>query len=87
MKTMYAKYPGRCSGCGTEIKKGTKIAWGRKEGAYHYNCKPSHNTRADAEYYAGIRDVERYRENKRWFGDEMAEAMEIEREMREGWDY
>lgn len=40
----------------------------------------------EQEYQRGIHDVENWRENRRMFGDEMAEQMEIEREMREG-DY
>jgi hypothetical protein len=33
-----------------------------------------------------MREVDNWHENRRMFGDETADAMEIERELREGWD-
>jgi hypothetical protein len=36
----------------------------------------------DAEYERGQREAREYLENRKWFGDEMAEALELEREMR-----
>jgi len=41
----------------------------------------------NSEYAKGIQDVETFNENRRWFGEEQAERMEIEKELREGWDY
>lgn len=38
--------------------------------------------RCDSEYAAGVADANRYLENRRFFGEEMAERMEIEQEMR-----
>lgn len=41
----------------------------------------------DREYAQGVADAERYMENRRMFGEELADRWEIERELREGWDY
>ncbi len=41
----------------------------------------------NAEYQKGVTDANNYMENKRWFGEEEAERMEIEKEFKEGWDY
>jgi hypothetical protein len=43
--------------------------------------------RDDAEYNAGIADVERWRMNKLVYGEEAAERMDIEDDLRRGWDY
>jgi hypothetical protein len=51
------------------------------------DCARREQAHDEAEYQRGIADVENWRENRRMFGDEVAERMEIEREMREGWDY
>lgn len=91
MKRFPAKYAGQCSACGREIEKGTMIKWSRSEGAFHENCAPTGPngtmTRADTEYHQGMADVDNWHENISMFGQEAADAMEIEREMREGWDY
>ncbi|MGH7165486.1 MAG: hypothetical protein ACREIS_08195 [Nitrospiraceae bacterium] len=89
MKTIAAKYATTCIGCGTTIKPGQTIT-GSRGGWYHgsgggQGCAPSADRVADREYHQGIQDVENWRENRRLFGDEAAEAMEIEREMREDW--
>lgn len=36
----------------------------------------------EADYQRGVQDARNWQENKRMFGDEMAERMEMEREMR-----
>lgn len=43
--------------------------------------------RDNSEYQKGIQDVANWQENKRMFGEEEAERMEIEKELRDGWDY
>ena len=45
--------------------------------------EPSGDARADAEYLAGARDANRYLDDKRMFGDEHAEQMEIERDLKD----
>jgi hypothetical protein len=84
MKILRAKYPGRCKGCGGEIKVGDRIAWAPGT-AYHINCKPSSDRKADQEYWRGRQEGAEYSMNRRLYGDELAEAWEIEREMKEGW--
>jgi len=44
-------------------------------------------SRDDREYQQGVRDYENWKFNQRLFGEEAAEVMEIERELKEGWDY
>jgi hypothetical protein len=84
-RTFAAKYDGVCCWCGTDFRKGIMIAKGR--GGYgHKDCRPSGNSRADGEYYAGRRDAARYQENVRYMGQEAADAEEFARELREGWD-
>lgn len=89
MRTITARYESTCAGCGTAIRPDQTIT-GSKRQWYHgagggQGCAPSGRQDLDREYIQGIRDVENWRENRRVFGDEAAEAMEIEREMREGW--
>jgi hypothetical protein len=43
--------------------------------------------REDAEYNRGRMEAEQYLMNKRLYGSELAEQWEMEREMRDGWDY
>ena len=86
MRKLTARRNDQCRGCGTAIRRGQTIAWSRETGAYHENCAPSGDRQADSQYYQGIQDAERWRENRRLFGDQMADAMELERELREGWD-
>lgn len=82
-RTITARHHGTCSGCGCDIRPGTRIS-GSQGAWYHLGCVPSHSPRLDAEYYAGIRDAENFRENRMLFGEEVAEAMEIENELRFG---
>lgn len=86
-----ARYPGACAGCGGKIKVGDTIV-GALRKYYHgtgdgQGCAPSRDPQGDSEYWKGRQDVDRWRENKAIFGEEAAEAMELERELREGWDY
>jgi hypothetical protein len=37
MKTMTAKYAGKCRTCGGRIEAGDTIRWGRAEGANHFD--------------------------------------------------
>jgi len=87
MKRMKARYDDTCSGCGCPIKAGSLIDYAGRGCVYHSGCAPSQDPAGDREYYKGRQDVERWHENKAIFGNEVAEQMEIEREMREGWDY
>lgn len=89
MKTIKANYESFCAGCGGSIAKGSTITGSRGGDWYHGSgggsgCAPSGDTRADAEYLRGARDVENWRENRALFGEEEAERMEIERELRDG---
>ncbi len=49
-------------------------------------CGTAHHTskcqRCEGEYQAGVNDAKRYQENRHWLGEEAAEALEIEQEMR-----
>lgn len=44
-------------------------------------------SRDNREYQQGIRDYDNWKFNQSIYGEEAAEAMEIERELKEGWDY
>lgn len=81
MKTMRARFAGTCKGCDCRIRKGELIQWSKKTGAYHFNCVPSSDSKADAEYYAGRADGERYLTNKAVYGAELAEQWEMEEEL------
>lgn len=90
MRTMTAKYAGTCAGCNRRFKKGTRIKWSRAtRETWHENCAPTGRdgayTRDDREYLAGVADANRYMDDVRIYGRELAEAWEIEREMREEW--
>jgi hypothetical protein len=80
MRMMTAKYAGTCAGCGQPIKKGTTIAYAGRGEVYHSNCKPSGDTQADQDYYAGLNDGRMYSEDRKMFGDELAEQFEMDRE-------
>lgn len=84
-KVFTARYAGRCHGCATAITPGQACRYAGRL-LYHDQCRPSNDRAADREYYQGIQDTERFHENRAMFGAETAERMEIEREMREGWD-
>jgi hypothetical protein len=84
---MKARYPGSCSGCHGAISVGAAIDYGGRGRMYHAGCAPSQDPAGDREYWQGRRDVDTYHENRALFGEETAEAMEIERDLREGWDY
>lgn len=87
MKKMRARFEGTCQGCNGPIQKGQWIQWERGKGAFHDGCAPTGHPRQDAEYMQGVQDARNWQENRRMFGDEVADRMEIERELREGWDY
>jgi len=91
MKTIKAKYDSTCAGCGSTIHKGDTITgtrgdWFHGSGAGQ-GCAPSGNARADAAYLQGAREANRYLEDKRMFGEELAEQWELERELADpdGW--
>ena len=86
-----AKYAGACRGCGGSIEPGTEIEWSRRGGSFHTGCRPSGQggrpSRGDHQYWQGRRDVDNWHENIRMFGQEAADRMEFERELREGDGY
>jgi len=50
MRTMFAKYAGRCRGCGESIAVGDQILWSRREGAHHDNGVCYRDTGIGARY-------------------------------------
>lgn len=84
-KMMEAKYAGACEGCGGQINPGDQIAWSRNDGTYHAGCKPSGNPAADREYWQGAAEANLWMTERRIYGDELADAWEMERELREDW--
>lgn len=94
---MRARFDGHCRNCGGAITAGDEIRRGSR-GWQHASCEPAGAYRSpaprdleraamDREYAQGVADAERYMETKRLFGEELADRWEIERELREGWDY
>jgi hypothetical protein len=80
-RTITAKFDSVCGSCGCEVQKGTRVKWARGKGVHHLNCLATGNSRADAEYWQGRRDVDNWRFNKMVYGEAAAEVMEIEREI------
>ena len=97
---MKARYEGDCAACDKHIRMGDPIRRdGRRwiHEACHLREEQEDDgdrwereqeererSRMDAEYEKGVQDVKNWQENKRMFGDEAADRMEIERELREG---
>ena len=81
MRRITAKYDGTCRWCGTKVITGESAWWERGKGVGHIGCRPSDDPRADAEYYAGRADGERYRVEREIYGPELAEQFAIEDEM------
>lgn len=89
MRVITAKFAGKCRKCGERFDAGEKILWDRCLGSRHTVCekdKPYDPERAaaDREYNAGVADYNRWKEDRRMFGDEVADALDIERELRFG---
>lgn len=94
MKTLKAKYESTCAGCGGTIHKGQTIT-GSGGDWYHgpgggSGCAPSGNPGADAAYLQGAREANQYLEyleDRRFYGEEIADALELDRELNdpEGW--
>lgn len=92
MKVITAKFAGKCRKCGKPFDVGEKILWERFEGARHMCCPEDapcdpERARDDAEYNAGVADYNRWKADRAMFGDEVADALDIERELRFGSDY
>jgi hypothetical protein len=87
MRQMKARFDDVCRGCGTPIKVDSLIRYGGPGQVFHDGCQPSGHPHLDAEYYKGRQDVENHRWNKMIYGEEEAERMEIEDDLRsgEGW--
>ena len=81
MKAMKSKFAGYCRGCSGSIKAGEDIKWSRESGAFHYNCAPSGNSRADQEYWSGRADGQRFSDDRKMYGNELAEKWAMEAEM------
>lgn len=91
MKIITAKFAGKCRKCGERFDAGEKIMWGRGEGSRHTVCGADapydpERAAADREYNAGVADYNRWKADRAMFGDEVADALDIEHELRFG-DY
>lgn len=81
-----ARYKGKCKFCGTDIQVGAMIYWSGGK-AWHKDCQPSANPKADAEYYAGRADGQRYLDEKAVYGEALAEKFAAEDEFNRYWKY
>lgn len=75
-----AKYRGSCRHCGTAIMIGQLIAG--SGGSYsHKDCLPSGSRSADRQYWQGRGDGQRYSDDVKTYGSELANqfAMDDER--------
>ena len=70
MKAMKSKFNGYCQGCS-----------GSKDGAFHHNCAPSGNPREDQEYWQGRAEGNRFSDDRKMYGNELAEKWAMEAEM------
>ena len=91
MRTITARHRGVCAGCGGDIRPGQTIT-GQDGDWYHgpgggQGCAPSGNPGGDAEYLSGAREANEYMANRALYGDEAADAIDIEAMLRdpEGW--
>ena len=92
MRTIKARFASTCAGCGGPIGKGDTIT-GSRGTWYHGSgagsgCAPrGSTTRADHEYQAGAAEAERWMADRRMFGEEFADAIDMDAELRdpEGW--
>jgi hypothetical protein len=79
MKTMAAKFGGKCRSCGGRIVAGETIRWSKASGAMHAACEAEAN---EANFHAS--DAAHARGYGDWFDDEGDwEAAEIRREEAE----
>ena len=86
-KSFTARYEGKCCNCGTDIVIGTQIVSIRRSTFAHVGCLPSRDSKADAEYMAGRRDAQNYRDNQRMFGSEQAESLQMQAEHDRYWRF
>jgi hypothetical protein len=94
MRIITAKFAGKCRKCNERFEAGEKIMWDRCLGSRHTSCpepeaveRDPERARDNAEYNAGVADYNRWKEDRAMFGDEVADALDIERELRFGSDY
>ena len=88
-----ARYEGTCRRCGDSIDVGDRIESNSGRGYRHVSCsgQPARSGRSraqrrmDAEYAAGVADVQRWRAEVALFGDEYAAREEMARMYMEGW--
>lgn len=81
---MIARYRGTCQGTGDWIKPGDEIVKDER-GWMHRRCQP--RTRENQEYAQGIADGRRYQQEKKMYGERLAEQFAIEDEMNRYWKY
>lgn len=74
---------GNCAGCSGPYGERDETAMDEDGYVYHKACRPSDDPRADREYWQGRREAYQHLQNKKLYGEELAEQWEIEREMRE----
>ncbi len=99
---MRARYASKCPVCGDAIDPGDEIRKRGRRWA-HASCEAAPTTsepdrfeddgsyrermRDEADYQRGVAEANAYLQNKAMFGEELADRWELERELREGWDY
>jgi predicted nucleic acid-binding Zn-ribbon protein len=91
MRIIIAKFAGKCRKCNERFEAGEKIMWDRCLGSRHTTCPEAETydpdrARDNAEYNAGVADYNRWKEDRAMFGDEVADALDIEHDLRFG-DY
>lgn len=94
-KLITLKYDGVCRKCGEEIPAGSKAHWARGAGVWcqggcdsaDVNPDPEiaqahrEQARMDSEYNAGVADANRYLDDKRFYGEELADQWEMDAEL------
>jgi hypothetical protein len=87
MKTIVAKYASDCKGCGGEVKKGDRVKWEKGRGVYHLSCAPSHDPKADREYWEGRAEANRYIAEKAIYGEALADKFAAMDEWNRYWKH
>lgn len=88
MRTITAKYSGRCAACGGEFSAGVSIRWERGAGAFHLGCDTTlaegrSPTLADTDVAIGAARADHIRDVERFFGAEAAAAEELAWELKD----
>jgi len=77
---MQARYAGHCTLCGTPILAGADIGKHKRQWV-HINCRPSDDSAADREYWKGRGEADRYCQDVKFVGQELADQWEMEAQM------